>query len=212
MTTAAERLAIMKRLLDLNNRSGAMARSIAKLKLRDLGCVPFRAATVRERLRSSQFSLPHGRGSKNFRSQCETDMGPDAMARSRPRNGATIIIAMVVLLILMAISSTLISSVVHTRTQFVREEQRLQTDLIAEAGLGRGIARLRTDRSFKGETWQIPIEQLTGIGPAHVVITVTKTADAPGQRIVAAAEYPVGTPNPIRITRELRIPSPEPPP
>ena len=119
---------------------------------------------------------------------------------------------MVVLLILMAISSTLISSVVHTRTQFVREEQSLQIALIAEAGLGRGIAQLRADRSFKGETWQIPTEQLTGIGPAHVVISVTDVADAQGHRIVAAVEYPVGTPNPIRITRELRIPAQESPP
>lgn len=135
-----------------------------------------------------------------------------AMVRyqSQPRRGTVIIITMVVLLILMAISATLVSSVVQTRTQFVREEQRLQTALIADAGLSRAIAQLRTNGKFAGETWQIPAEQLNGVSPASVVISV---ADVAGERIVsAAAAYPLETPKPIRITRELRIPSQQPPP
>jgi hypothetical protein len=120
---------------------------------------------------------------------------------------------MVVLLILMSISATLISCVVQTRNQFIREEQSLQTALIVEAGLARGVAQLRMDRSYSGERWQIPTEDLTGVGSARVAIVVTDTADVPGERTISAsAEYPLGTPNPIRITRELRIPGKEPSP
>jgi hypothetical protein len=112
---------------------------------------------------------------------------------------------MVILLILMVMSSTLISSVVQSRTQMIREEQLLQTALLAEAGIGRGVAQLRNDRKFRNETWQIPEEPATGLDAAKVTIVVTEPDAQGGQMVTAVAEYPMGIPNPIRITRELSI-------
>ena len=66
------------------------------------------------------------------------------------RRGTVIIVAMVILLILMAISSTLIGSVIQTRTQFIREEHYLQTSLLVEAGLRRGVLLRQMDGTYQG--------------------------------------------------------------
>ncbi|MEI8381319.1 MAG: hypothetical protein WCJ09_14420 [Planctomycetota bacterium] len=126
--------------------------------------------------------------------------------RSHPRRGTIIIIAMVILLIFMAISTTLIGSVIQTRTQFIREEQFLQTSLLVDAGLRRGVVQLRSDGTYQGEAWQIPADPAAGLDSAKIVIVVASAADAQGeQTVTATAEYPVGTPNPIRITRDISI-------
>ena len=115
---------------------------------------------------------------------------------------------MLILLILMAISSVLIGTVIQSHTQMIREEQHLQAALLAEAGLRRGIAQLRNDSAFRTETWQVPAEPTAGLDVATVNIVVSEASDAQGQRTVSAtAEYPVGIPNSIRITRELPIPA-----
>lgn len=122
------------------------------------------------------------------------------------RRGTIIVIAMVILLIFMAIGSTLIGSVLQTRTQLIREEQFLQTSLLVEAGLRRGFAQLRNDAGYKGETWQIAADIAASLDPAKVSIAVAESTDQKGTQFVSVtAEYPAGTPNPIRITRELSI-------
>ena len=122
------------------------------------------------------------------------------------RRGTVIIVAMVILLILMAISSTLIGSVIQTRTQFIREEQFLQTSLLVEAGLRRGVLQRQKDGTYQGETWQIAADYAAGLDPAQVVIIVSESKEKNGELVVSAtAEYPAGTPNPIRITRDLPI-------
>ncbi len=122
------------------------------------------------------------------------------------RRGTIIVVAMVILLVFMAIGSTLVGSVLQTRTQLIREEQFLQTSLLVEAGLRRGFAQLRNDAAYKGETWQIAADLAASLDPAKVVIVIAESADTKGERVVSAtAEYPAGTPNPIRITRELSV-------
>ena len=106
----------------------------------------------------------------------------------------------------MAISSTLIGSVIQTRTQFIREEHYLQTSLLVEAGLRRGVLLRQMDGTYQGETWQIIADHAAGLDPGQVVIIVSESKEKNGELVVSAtAEYPVGTPNPIRITRDLPI-------
>lgn len=129
-----------------------------------------------------------------------------SFGRGQSRRGTIIVIAMVILLIFMAIGSTLIGSVLQTRTQLIREEQFLQTSLLVEAGLQRGFVQLRNDATYKGETWQIAADMAAGLDPAKVIIVVAESADKGELVVSATAEYPAGTANPIRLTRELSIP------
>lgn len=132
--------------------------------------------------------------------------GRTTFSRGQSRRGTIIVVAMVILLVFMAIGSTLIGSVLQTRTQLIREEQFLQTSLLVEAGLRRGFAQLRNDAAYKGETWQIDADLAASLDPATVVIVVGESDDQKGERVVSAtAEYPAGTPNPIRITHELSV-------
>lgn len=133
---------------------------------------------------------------------------PGGTNQSERRKGTILIIAMVVLLVFMMISSMLIHSVIQSRTQMIREEQLLQAIQLADAGIHRGMARFQSDQSFRKETWQVPAETTAGLDPATVTIVVADILKGEKQRICAVvAEYPSGSPNPIRVTREALIPS-----
>ena len=99
------------------------------------------------------------------RTHFESGHGAGTDRRSERRRGTILIIAMVILLILMSISSALISSVIQSRTQMIREEQFRQTALLAEAGLRRAVARLETIAHSALNHGRFPRTRLLGLIP-----------------------------------------------
>ncbi len=94
-------------------------------------------------------------------------------------------------------------------------ERRLQAEWLAEAGVDRALAKLSYDPDYKGETWEIPVDELglpavkdTEKGPAAVVkIEVEPAKGQDGGRILRVrADYPPDPPRRVRVSREVIAP------
>jgi type II secretory pathway component PulK len=128
-------------------------------------------------------------------------------ANGRPvtsRRGAAIVFGLVTLLVASLLVAAVIKTAALSHRQLQRDELRVQANLLADAGCERVLAKLRQQPDFTGETWTVPAEQL-GLGrTAAVKCQVSTDAAGADRRIVSVtAEYPVGSPDRCRVTREF---------
>lgn len=126
------------------------------------------------------------------------------------RRGVAIIIALVAL----TLASVFLLAAVQTGVREYRAvqsfERERQSDWLANSGLARAQARLSSDASYAGETWDLPAATFGTSRDGRVVITVAPDADHPGQRLVTAqADYPVEESLRSRTTRRITIELPE---
>lgn len=122
-----------------------------------------------------------------------------------PRRGAALITAMVCLSLVAAISMAAVKMTLTQREQLVWAQHRSQTEWLVSAGLDRAARHLASETEYKGETWQIPAEQLPA-GAASVTISVATRPELPQERLVTvAAEYPLDNPRRTKTTQEFRV-------
>jgi hypothetical protein len=85
-------------------------------------------------------------------------------------------------LVCLALAMTLLAiqtrTLLRERAVLAAQQQALQSEYLADAGLARARAQLATDPAYRGETWQLDAQQLGGRGTASVVISV---AEQPGE-------------------------------
>lgn len=115
----------------------------------------------------------------------------------RPRRGLLAIAVLVCLLIATLIAGALLRTGAAHREEVRAQERRLQAEWLAEAGLHRAMARLATDPSYKGETWDIDARDLDAADGASVTIAIE------GRTIRARADYPRDPPRRVRCTRQI---------
>jgi hypothetical protein len=90
------------------------------------------------------------------------------------------------------------------RRQLRAQQDRVQTEILADAGLDRASAQLLSAADYSGETWQIDAEPFAGRGAATVTIHVETVPDqAMNRTINVVAEYRVGTQSPVRRTKQV---------
>jgi hypothetical protein len=140
-------------------------------------------------------------------------------ARS-PRRGMTVVVVLSCLIVLTLLGAALLK-ISLVRRQFGRDfEHRLQADWLVESGIDRALARLASERDFKGETRQLSAADL-GLSEAGgkaerrepsssvaavITITVDRPAAEPGRRrIRVQADYPAAGPQRCRSSEELLI-------
>src|SRR5688572_12915431 len=95
------------------------------------------------------------------------------------RRGGTLVAALVTLLVVMLLASTLLRSLIafHRRTRLYQQE--VQAQWIAEAALERAKSRLASAGSYDGETWRPEgLNADAAVGVA--VIRVAAIADQSG--------------------------------
>jgi hypothetical protein len=110
------------------------------------------------------------------------------------RRGGIMVIAMVCLVITTLILGSLLKMVTMHHTQMRYEQQRIQADWLAEAGLERAADKLTADPNYSGETWQIPAAEMGGEQGGSVQIAIEPAPGHPDQRIVSvAAIFPTET-------------------
>jgi len=107
------------------------------------------------------------------------------------RRGAALVMALVAITVLTIIGGALVRlAVVETKTVDVQQRER-QARRLAEAGIARAAAQLKTDPKYRGETWSLASALALPGGPAQVTIEVSEISDKPGsRRVTAAADYP----------------------
>ena len=123
------------------------------------------------------------------------------------RSGAILIFTMMALLVVSMIGASLLRTSIASMRQIHREQQRLQTGWVAEAGCQRAIYRFQTEANYAGETWKIPAEQLQSRSNASVLITVTPDSKPEsGQIISVVAEFPEDAVQKVRISKQVSVP------
>jgi Tfp pilus assembly protein PilX len=111
--------------------------------------------------------------------------------RGNNRRGAILITALVCLMVISLLSSTLLRQGFLARGQVRAEERRLQARWLADSGLERAAARLLNDAKYSGETWTVSADELGGAWPGLVTIVVAPVESHPKKRLVRVqADYP----------------------
>jgi hypothetical protein len=91
-----------------------------------------------------------------------------------------------------------------------RQQQRLQGEELAQAGLERAVARLARDAGYNAEVWQISAAELGGREDAAVKIEVQSEPARPqARRVLVQVDYPEALERRIRHRHEALIELPE---
>ena len=123
-----------------------------------------------------------------------------------PRAGAAMVLGLILLLVASLMIAALMRTAAMSHRQLKRDEFRLQASLLADAGCDRALAILRSRPELTSDEWVVPAEQLAPDRTAIVHLSVAPDSLNPNQRIVTSvAEFPVGHPDLVRITRQRRI-------
>jgi len=129
--------------------------------------------------------------------------------RAKVRPGFVVASLVVLLVVAMTLFGLWAKAAVREHRQLEYRALELQAIRLAEAGLGRGMARLAADPTYAGETWTISATELDRPQGAEVRIRVvpSESADRPA-RIEATADFPAGAVRRARHTKQIDIPSP----
>lgn len=84
--------------------------------------------------------------------------------RRRARRGVLMVIALAILAVVAALSMSALRSVATAARASQRQAWQAQAAWLAEAGVERGVARLRTESDYHGEAWLLTAADLTGAG------------------------------------------------
>ena len=143
------------------------------------------SAGTRTRRRASKRAFPRGAWERDC----------------RRRGGLALMVVLVALAIISAIGMSLLKSAISQHRQVARDVLVVQSRWLAESGIDRAAALLKTDEKAAGFQWSVPAEQLGGRHAAKVTIEIKPVENAPQRRqIVAATEYPAESPKRIRAT------------
>ena len=131
------------------------------------------------------------------------------MSRIHPNNNRRAVVLMSVL-VCMAVAMVLFLAWLKTaameRSQLRAQQDRLQAEILADAGLERAAAQLKSTPDYSGETWQIGADAFAGRGAAAVEIRIEPAEEAATSRKVhAIAEFPAGSDARVRRSKQITI-------
>jgi hypothetical protein len=142
------------------------------------------------------------------------------MTKSKVRaqsRGMTVVAVLVCLVVISLVGGALLKVGLAHRNVVRAQEQRLQSEWLAESGIQRALARLAGDRNYDGEEWLVsaadlglperPVEpgSTAKSGPAAVVtIAVEKNEGGTSTRRVSVqADFPREGPGRSRTSRHV---------
>jgi hypothetical protein len=126
----------------------------------------------------------------------------------RSRGGLVIVAALVCLLIVTSIVTSMLQNALRARRQLRTERDRRQVELLVEVGADRAARRLASEPGFRGDTWNLPADAIVGSGDGRVKSEISRAADQENWQIQVVAEYPLGRDFPIRRSHTFPIASP----
>ncbi len=105
----------------------------------------------------------------------------------------------------MAVSLVRLALVSHRQTE--RDQWQVQSVWLAESGLSRAVARLRTNGDYRGEQWAPTDIGATGESGSVLIAVADDTDDETRLTITATADFPDDPTDRVRTTRTLTITS-----
>ena len=152
----------------------------------------------------------------------------------RRQRGAVLIAVLVCLLIVTMILGSMLQGTLRARRQLHKERDLCQTEFLLQAGADRAMFRLGSEPDYRGETWILPAEAITGgkdlsqsesstpaapssrgavpdmgIGSSDGQVAIEVSRDPAAQRwqVHIVAEYGLGSPWSIQRTRTFLVPT-----
>lgn len=127
------------------------------------------------------------------------------MIKFSVRRGAALVTALVVLLLMMTVAGTLLTAMLAAQRESRRQVTQMQAHWLAESAMARGVALLKADPAYAGETWQ-PALAAAAEPTAEIVIRTEPVADhADRHKLQIAGGYPTEVSQRVRVTREIEI-------
>ena len=124
---------------------------------------------------------------------------------TRCRRGAVLVVTLVAMLVVMALVGGMLKSTLRARRQLLVERDLRQTELLLQAGIDRAAYRLARATDYRGETWDLPADEIVGRGDGRVTISASRSAGGEPWDVHVVAEYPVGDASSIRRSHTFTI-------
>lgn len=135
-----------------------------------------------------------------------------------PRRASVLVCMLVCVTIATALVTATLQSALRARRELRLHRQLQQTELLLTAGLERAVARLSSDATYPGETWELDPATLPNYPPGCVTIEVTaahtedETSDRSGShQIHVMARLSNGDPRGTQCSDTLTFDIPNPP-
>ncbi len=131
-----------------------------------------------------------------------------------PRHGLATVVVLICLVVIMLISGVLLKIGVAHRDRVRAQEQSLQAEWLAQAGLDRALARLASSAGYAGETWVFAPRDLglaeapggASAKAALVLIKIEKPPGAPELRLIKVqADFPPDPPHRARHSAQMLV-------
>ncbi len=122
------------------------------------------------------------------------------------RSGVVLVAVLVALLVVTLISAAIVRGLVVQHRQARIEQQRTQTFWLAESAVDRGIAQLRTNDEYEGETWQVSLTADGIEASGQAVIRVTSVEGSETRRsIQVEARCPMDSIESALLERDVTV-------
>ena len=132
------------------------------------------------------------------------------LKRIGDRRGVVLMSVLVCMAVAMLLFAAWLKTAAMERRQLRTQQDRLQAEILADAGLDRAAAQLLSAGDYSGETWQVGPEALAGRGAATVTIQVDSPKETPSSRKVhVVAEYPVVGAARVRRSKQITVVLPD---
>jgi Tfp pilus assembly protein PilX len=126
---------------------------------------------------------------------------------NRHRRATLVITVLGCMALVMLLMVAWLKIVGSERRQLRAQQDRMQAEYLAAAGVERARARLEADPAYTGETFTASAEDLATGAPAAVTIRVDSVADDTHERLIAvSALVPAEGSTRVQRSREHRIP------
>jgi type II secretory pathway pseudopilin PulG len=121
------------------------------------------------------------------------------------RPGAALVIALICLLLVGILATTLVRSAVLQHDQVTQEEWQIQAESLAASALERAAAQLAADPDYAGETW-LPVSAAGApLGRVLIEIAADDSAQPRLQTIRVMTDVPDASHRRARVSRKVSI-------
>jgi hypothetical protein len=130
--------------------------------------------------------------------------------RRNARRGAVLVAVLVVMMVASLLFGAMLRTSREEHQLLRRQQQRLQAEELAQAGIERAASRLARDPEYRSEVWQIAPAELGGREGAAVTIEIETVANRPQRRrALVQVDYPQALERRIRLRHAALIDLPE---
>ena len=139
--------------------------------------------------------------------RCKAGKTSTGQSATGGRRGVLVVVVIVAMLVMSLLSLSIARTGIEQFRNVRRQQDRIQSQWLAQAGLERALAALEEDADYTGEVWSISAADLHASQGAEVTIRIESPKEDVRQRVVrVSSEFPAAGTFRHRTTRSLLFP------